>query len=155
MHFQDVPTSLTFISRVFEFYVYIQEQPGSFSKKLWLTKIVVIKQTPRRENTSRYTLTLPQIQKIHCNGVNDILGAYSSIQHAWPFVQTIKTVFKSILKSVNNPLLSLDLVMLLSYIFSTLTLVNFHVMTNEGGIFLLKMYTYKNLSMSPHPRRLD
>lgn len=105
MHFQDVPTSLIFISRVLEFYGYIQEQPSSFSKELWLTKNVVIKQTRRRQKTSRYTLTLPQIQKIHCNGVNDILGASSSIQHAWPFVQTVKTLFKSLFKSVNNPLL--------------------------------------------------
>lgn len=105
MHFQDVPTSLIFISRVLEFYGYIQEQPRSFSKELWLTKIVVIKQTRRRQKTSRYTLTPLQCIFCICGRVNVILGASSSIQHAWPFVQTVKTLFKSLFKSVNNLLL--------------------------------------------------
>lgn len=38
-----------FITRLLEFLSCVEEEPFSFSKKLWLTKIVVIKQTWRRQ----------------------------------------------------------------------------------------------------------
>lgn len=69
-----------------------------------------------------------------CYGVNDILGAVSSLQHTWPFVQTVNNPFKSVsIVIICIKLSSNCIYWVISFQLSKL--VSFQVMTNDGELF--------------------